>query len=162
MPDHPVPTCVVGVRRACVGGAAPIDVEHMDIWAWVAANLHIILPVGIPTGFFLLDLLLKSVLGQPKFDSVGGDMAKTGAIVFISAILTQIYYQRMTGPADIPTAAILSMVAAAVWVLCLSLSLKKFPLGKGNAAQPYASAVLGAFALGACCVITMQIWGLAK
>ena len=145
------------------GAAAAIDVEHMDIWAFIGANLHIIVPVGVPTGFFLLDLLLKSVvLGETKTDSVGGDMAGTAVVVFISAILTQIYYERLTGPTEIPTAAILSMVAVVAWIVCLSLSSRKFPLGKGKAAQPRASAALGALSLCACCVITMQIWGLAK
>jgi hypothetical protein len=67
----------------------------------IKANLHWLIPVVLPVGFFAISVGFKFLFGQRNFHFLGGDTAFTGCAVISGTALRQIYYSKLTDPGEI-------------------------------------------------------------
>jgi hypothetical protein len=127
------------------------------MWELIKNNLHFIIPIFLPLGFFIVDIVLKAVMREKNFDSLGSDTCLAGCSLFIGTLLAQIYYKRLTDPTDTVTGFIFSLIFLSLWWVCLSLSYKKFPIARGSSKQPLFSGIVGCGSFYGCAVYTWQL-----
>lgn len=87
------------------------------IWELIQRNLRVILPIFIPIGFMLVDVLFKVVSGKTDFDELGADTCLARCSLFIGTTLGQIFLKNITNTEEIVTAVVFDFVFVSIWGL---------------------------------------------
>ncbi len=87
----------------------------------IKANLHWLIPVVLPVGFFAISVGFKFLFGQRNFHFLGGDTAFTGCAVISGTALRQIYYSKLTDPGEIVISVVMCGLALLIAIVCWAM-----------------------------------------
>ena len=106
-------------RKTCF--PQPFRKELVSVMESIKANLHWLLPVALPIGFFAISVGFKFLFGQRDFHFLGGDTAFTGCAVVSATALRQIYFSKLTEPGEIVISILMCGVAFLVAIGCWAM-----------------------------------------
>jgi hypothetical protein len=84
-------------------------------------NLYWLVPIVLPPGFLLANVLMKLLMGQRQIHFLGADLTLCGCSLFSAIALRQILSRAVTEPSEIALAIFLIFVFLFLWAICLFL-----------------------------------------
>ena len=112
-------------------------IEHLDTWG----------PLLVPFGFIFADTLFRWERDCRHWELLGIDAAQSAAALFTGTFFAELYFRRLSDQRQIIGSFIIVGFLGLAWWLSLCFSIRSFPIGKGNAFQPWLGASVGTVAL---------------
>lgn len=126
-----------------------------SLWVSVERHVLVILQVGLPVTFVLLDMLLKWISGKTVFRDFGADVCRAGLALYVGTVVGLIARGRLQAQTQVLTSFLFVIVFGLVWWFCILLSYGRVPLPNKSDWQKWLAAIIG---LGSTYVLAGLSW----